>query len=173
ALGGSGNGPPRAEARGLVLSSLRRSPHPPRACGARHPLPHGERVPERAAASLLTLHKFARAAEAQAAPQAISSLGGFLAVLGVGEDALGDQARGLPDRCLDLLRDVGIGLEKRLGVLAALADALAVVGEPRAGFLHHARLDPEVEDLAGFRDALAVHDVELDLFERRRELVLD
>src|SRR5690606_2375019 len=39
--------------------------------------------------------------------------------------------------------------------------------------LHDARLDPEIEDLADLRDAFAVHDVELDLLERRSDLVLD
>src|SRR5204862_3892485 len=69
--------------------------------------------------------------------------------------------------------DVGIFLETELGVLPALADALAVVGEPGARFLHHPGLDAEVDQLAVFRYAFAVHDVELDLLERRRELVLD
>ena len=54
----------------------------------------------------------------------------------------------LPDRGLDLAGDVGIALEEGLGVLAALADALAVVGEPGAGFLDHAGLDAEVDELA-------------------------
>ena len=69
--------------------------------------------------------------------------------------------------------DLGMLLEIRLGVLAPLADALAVVGEPRAGFLDHAGAHAEVEQLAGLGDALAVHDVELDHPERRRHLVLD
>ena len=34
-------------------------------------------------------------------------------------------------------------------------------------------LGAEIEDLAELGDALAVHDVELDLLERRRQLVLD
>ena len=88
------------------------------------------------------------------------------------EDLVGDDARILADHGLDLGGHVRIGLEEGLCVLAALADALAVVGEPGAGFLHHAGLDAEVEDFAHLRDALAVHDVELDLLERRRELVL-
>src|SRR5262245_50271909 len=51
-----------------------------------------------------------------------------------GENLLGDQAGILPDRGLDLGRDVGVGFQKRFGVLAALAEALAVIGEPGAGF---------------------------------------
>src|SRR4029079_8500998 len=48
------------------------------------------------------------------------------------QDLLGDQAGVLADRELDLRSDVRILLEEDLGVLAALADALTVVGEPRA-----------------------------------------
>src|SRR5439155_26057469 len=44
---------------------------------------------------------------------------------------------------------------------------------PRARFLDEARLDPEVENLADLADAFAIHDVELDLLERRCDLVLD
>src|SRR5262249_10713429 len=81
--------------------------------------------------------------------------------LPAGQNLVGDEAGILADRLLDLLRDLAVGLEERLGVLAALADALAVVGEPGARLLDHAGLDAEVEDLAGLGDALAVHDVEL------------
>ena len=91
---------------------------------------------------------------------------------GAGQNLLGDQAGVLADRRLDLRGHVGIGLEERLGVLAALAEPLAVIGEPGAGFLDDAGLDAEVEDFAHLGDALAIHDVELDLLERRRQLVL-
>src|SRR5665811_2210453 len=74
---------------------------------------------------------------------------------------------------LDLGGHVGIVLEELLGVLAALADAHAVIGEPGAGFFHHTRFDAEIDQLADLGDALAIHDVELDLLERRRQLVLD
>src|SRR6266702_1676886 len=50
-----------------------------------------------------------------------------------GENLLGDQAGVLADRGLDLDGDVGIGLQERFRVLAALAEALAVIGEPGAG----------------------------------------
>src|SRR6202451_609403 len=97
---------------------------------------------------------------------------GGLALL-AGENLLGDDAGILPDRHFDFCRDVGIGLEKAFGVLAALADALAVIGEPGAGFLHDAGLDAEIDQFAVLGDAFAIHDVELDLLERRRQLVLD
>src|SRR5262249_57460929 len=80
-----------------------------------------------------------------------------------GENSLGDEAGILPDRGLDLGGDVGVGPEEGLGVLAALADALAVVGEPGARLFDHARLDADIDQLAALRHAFAVHDIELDL----------
>src|ERR1700730_11272330 len=95
-----------------------------------------------------------------------------VALGGAGQDLLGDQAGVLADRHLDLRGHVGIGLQKRLRVLAALAEPLTVIGEPGAGFFHDAGLDAEIENFAHLGDALAVHDVEFDLLERRRQLVL-
>src|SRR4029077_2730636 len=57
-------------------------------------------------------------------------------------------------------------------VLAALADALAPEGVPGAGLLDDALLRRDVDELALFRDAGAVEDVELRLAKRRRDLVL-
>src|SRR5215813_3199808 len=88
-------------------------------------------------------------------------------------DLLGDETGILADGGLDLLRHIRILLEEGLGVLAALADALAVIGKPGARFLDHARLDAEINELARLRYALAIHDVEFDRLERRGELVLD
>src|SRR5262245_66497354 len=64
-------------------------------------------------------------------------------------------------------------LQEGLGVLAALADPLAVVGKPGAGLFDNAGLDAQIDQLADLGDTLAVHDVEFDLLERRRHLVLD
>src|SRR5438094_4110596 len=64
-------------------------------------------------------------------------------------------------------------LQIGFGVLAALADALASIRESCAGFFDDAGLDAEIDQFAAFRDALAVHDVEIDDLERRRHLVLD
>src|SRR5687767_10521556 len=94
-------------------------------------------------------------------------------VLRRGEQALDNEARALADRLLELRADLRVLLEERLRVLAALADALAVVGEPGARLLDDAGLDAKVDELARLGDALAVHDVELDLLEGRRHLVLD
>ena len=52
-------------------------------------------------------------------------------------------------------------VEERLGVVAPLAEPLVVVGEERAGLGDDVVLDPEVEDAARGRDALAELDVEL------------
>src|SRR5215510_5769916 len=90
-----------------------------------------------------------------------------------GKDLLADEAGVLANRRFDLGGDVRVALEEAFGVLAALADALGIVGEPGARLLDHAGLDAEVKNLAALGDALAVHDVELDLLERRRQLVLD
>src|SRR5260370_23600451 len=100
------------------------------------------------------------------------TVGVGVAFRGARQDLFGDQSGVLPDRGLDLGGHVGIGLEEGLRVFAALAEALAVIREPGAGFLDDAGLDAEIEDLAHLGDALAIHDVELDLLERRRQLVL-
>src|SRR5712672_3760723 len=88
------------------------------------------------------------------------------------QNLFGDQAGVLADRRLDLGGHVGIGLEERLRILAALAEPLAVIGEPGAGFLDDAGLDAEIENFSHLGDALAVHDVEFDLLKRWRQLVL-
>src|SRR3954454_5133720 len=79
----------------------------------------------------------------------------------------------LVDLALDLLGDLDVLVEERLGVVASLAEALVAVGEERAGLRDDVVLDAEVDQAAGGRDALAELDVELGLAERRRDLVLD
>ena len=63
-------------------------------------------------------------------------------------------------------------LEEGARVVAPLPDALAGVAEPRAALLDDAELAREIEDVARAADALPVEDVEFDLAERRRHLVL-
>src|SRR6266571_5134111 len=70
-----------------------------------------------------------------------------VALGGAGQNLFGDQAGVLADRRLDLRGHVRVGLEERFCVLAALAEPLAVIGEPGAGFLDDAGLDAEVENL--------------------------
>src|SRR4051812_26310678 len=82
-------------------------------------------------------------------------------------------AERLVDLALDLLGDLRVLVEERLGVVAALAEALGAVGEERPGLGDDVVLDPQVQDAARGRDALAELDVELGLAERGRDLVLD
>src|SRR5690242_2084695 len=77
-----------------------------------------------------------------------------------------------PDLVLDGLEHLGVVLQELLRVLATLAEALAAVREPRAALLDDPFVHGEVEQVAGPRDPFAVHDVELGLPERRRDLVL-
>src|SRR6202789_4575246 len=90
----------------------------------------------------------------------------------MGED-LAEQPGILADRGLDLGGDVGVLGEEILGGLAPLADALAAIRHPGAGLLHDPGLDTEVEQFARLGDADAIHDVELELLEGGRDLVLD
>src|SRR5215469_3013341 len=78
-------------------------------------------------------------------------------------EILRDEPGVLADLRLELLGRVLVLLQEATCGLAALSDALALEGKPRARLLHHAGLDAKIEQLAGFGDALAVHDVELDL----------
>src|SRR4051794_21892774 len=64
-------------------------------------------------------------------------------------------------------------LQVVLRVFATLPNALAVIRVPGAGFLDDTGLHAEIDQFAAFRDALAVHDVEIDGLERRRHFVLD
>src|SRR5690348_17262396 len=81
-------------------------------------------------------------------------------------------ARLLAHLDLDRISHLGMIPQELLGVLPPLPDPLAVVAEPRSGFLHHARLHAEIDQLADLADTLAVYDVELDLAEWRGQLVL-
>src|SRR3974390_123459 len=82
------------------------------------------------------------------------------------------QPQRLADFGLQLLADVRVVLEELLGVFAALADAVALVAEPRTRLLHQVQVDRQVDEVAFMRDAFAVHDVELGLAERSGSLVL-
>src|SRR3546814_19621276 len=69
---------------------------------------------------------------------------------------------------IDRLGHVRVLPQEALGVLPALADAVAVMGEPGAGLLDDAGIPSAVEHLAGLRHALALHHFELDAPQRRR-----
>src|SRR5207249_8523731 len=52
-------------------------------------------------------------------------------------------------------------------------EALALEGEPGAALVDDLAIDGEIEQVAFLRNPLAIHDVELRLTKRRRDLVLD
>ena len=64
-------------------------------------------------------------------------------------------------------------LEELLGRLATLTQAHIAHGEPCAGLVHDAVFDAQIDQLACARNALAVHNVELGLLKRGRDLVFD
>src|SRR5690606_23342337 len=101
-------------------------------------------------------------------------LASFLAVVavGAGHHAFGHRFRAGANGPFQLGHQLGIVLEELLGVLAALADAHRIVGEPGTRFLDHAGLHAQIENFADLGNALAIHDVELDLLERGRDLIL-
>ena len=64
-------------------------------------------------------------------------------------------------------------LEKNLGIVAALADAFALIGIPRAGFFNHTTGHTKIDQLTHLGNAFTIHDVEFHHLKRRRHLVLD
>jgi len=84
-----------------------------------------------------------------------------------------DQAGIVTNRPFDGHRNLWIVPQECFGVLPALTDTLPFIGEPRPGFLNNISLHAKVDKLSVFGNALAIHDVKLDLLERRRDLVLD
>src|SRR5205807_92843 len=60
-----------------------------------------------------------------------------------------------------------------LGIFAALADALAFVAVPGAGFLYQVLVHSQINHVALTRDAFAVHNVKLSFAEGSSSLVLD
>jgi hypothetical protein len=85
----------------------------------------------------------------------------------------GADAQLLPDLRVELGEDVRVILEEATDVFAALADALAIVAVPGAGFLDDVVQDCEIEHVAFAGDALAVEDVELGFAKGSGDLVLD
>ncbi|EDP65259.1 hypothetical protein BAL199_01894 [alpha proteobacterium BAL199] len=89
------------------------------------------------------------------------------------QHGVGHQPGILTDLALNDLRHVRVLPQEGLRILPALADPVAAVREPGTGLLDDPGIDPEVEQFAHLRYALAVHDVELDHPERRCQLVFD
>src|SRR6185312_12827726 len=80
----------------------------------------------------------------------------ILVVLAAIHQRIGDDAGVGTDLLLDHLGDLWMLLEEILGVLTPLADALAVIGEPRTRLLDHPGLFAEIDQLAGLAHALAI-----------------
>src|SRR5579884_4449160 len=85
-------------------------------------------------------------------------------------DQIAADTERLVDPVLDLLRNLRVFIEERLGVATALPEPLLAVGEERARLRDDVVLDPVVDQAARGRDPLAALDVELGLLERRRHL---
>src|ERR1700744_5358172 len=77
------------------------------------------------------------------------------------------------DLLLDLVGHVGVLHQEGTGILLALAELLALVGEPGTRLADEALIHTHVDQRAFTADPLAVEDVELGLLERRGHLVLD
>src|SRR5271166_1744254 len=84
-----------------------------------------------------------------------------------------DQAQGFAHFGVELGHGVFIVFQELAGVFAALADALAFVAEPGAGFFEDVVVHGDVEQIAFARDAFAVEDVELGFAEGRGDFVFD
>lgn len=74
---------------------------------------------------------------------------------------------------LDLVPKGTVFVEERLGVFAPLSETGLPVGIERAGLLDDSAFRTDVDDFAGAGDAFVEKDIDLDLAERRRDLVLD
>src|SRR5439155_17722950 len=83
------------------------------------------------------------------------------------------QAQRSGELVFDLVPDLRVLAQEGLGIVASLAEPLAVVAEESTRLLDHAMLDAEVEQTTFARDADPVIDVELGQPERRCDLVLD
>src|SRR6185503_20244607 len=78
----------------------------------------------------------------------------------------------LADLLFDLLSHGRVLPEEVAAVVLALAEPVAAVDVPGAGFLDHAVDHAQLQHFALARDALAVQDVEFGVAEGRRDLVL-
>ena len=79
----------------------------------------------------------------------------------------------MTDGLLDLWGISGCSLRYSLAFSRPCPIRSAIEGDPGARLLDDSGLDPEIHQFPGLGDAFAIHDVELDLLEWRRDLVLD
>lgn len=74
---------------------------------------------------------------------------------------------------LDLVSTIGVFAQEGLGGLATITELILTVSKPRAHLFADTALDGHVQNRALFRDARAVHDVELSRAERCGHFVLN
>ena len=55
--------------------------------------------------------------------------------------------------------------------IASLAELVAVIGKPGTGFLNNIQFNTDIHNLTRLGNSPAIHDVELDNFERRGNFV--
>src|SRR5712692_5568011 len=77
----------------------------------------------------------------------------------------GNQAERLAHLGFELGIDFLVVFEELARILAALANALALVAEPSAGFLEQVEIHGQIDEVTFARDAFAVHDVEFSFTE--------
>src|SRR5262249_52935798 len=103
------------------------------------------------------------------APDAVGR--GVLLLLSHGRHVFAHTGVG-PNLGFDLARQSGVLFQESASVILPLADPIAAVAVPRAGFFDHLVDYAEIDHLTLARDALAVEDVEIGCPERRRDFVL-
>src|SRR5690606_8027255 len=74
---------------------------------------------------------------------------------------------------LDAAAKLVVFLKERLHILAPLAEPFAPIGEPGTALFDNVVRRGQIDKVAGVRDALAVHNIELAFAKRRSDLVLD
>src|SRR5882724_1230220 len=72
---------------------------------------------------------------------------------------------------LDAFENLRLLLQRRLGILASLSQAIALIGKPRTTLVDDVLCDGQIQNIAFARDAFAIHDVKLALTERRRHFI--
>src|ERR1700756_1043223 len=82
------------------------------------------------------------------------------------------QSQRLPHLGVQLGHDVLVIFQELAGILAPLANAFALIAEPRPRLLKNIVVDRDVEQVALARNTFSVEDVELGLAEGRRDFIL-
>src|SRR6185437_15662380 len=77
------------------------------------------------------------------------------------------------DLLSELVPNLRVLLQVGFGGFSALPNFFALIGKPGTGLLNDILSRRLVQNVAGLRDTFVVHDVELSLAERRRDLILN